>query len=138
MGKDNLTGWRKLIENHPWFEGEGNFPLPAYSEFMPPPRVGCSPYGEIDSSTFKDNDEFGWYIPELEEELELKPGIEHISKQIMHYIEKLGKGQTEYHISGHNSHNLINNPYWPKELAEHAGKIENERFVTFQIGRAHV
>lgn len=131
MVKDNPTGWHKLIENYPWFEGEGKFPLPAYSEFMPPPRVGCSPYGEIDSSTFKINDEFGWYIPELEEELELKPGIEHISKQIMHYIEKLGKGQTEYHISGHNSHNLIDNPYWPKDLADHAGKLEHERYVAF-------
>ena len=29
----------------PWFEGEGNYPIPAYSEFMPPPRVGRKPYG---------------------------------------------------------------------------------------------
>lgn len=131
MANIQSTGWKKLIDGFPWFEGEGNFPLPAYSEFMPPPRVGCSPYGEIDSSTFHEDDEFGWYIPELEEELELKPGIEHISKQIMHNIEKLGKGLTEYHISGHNNHNLIDNPYWPKELAENAGKLEHEKFVTF-------
>ncbi len=131
MEKTQSAGWRKLISGFPWFEGESNFTLPAYSEFMPPPRVGRSPYGEIDSSTFKEDDEFGWYIPELEEELELKPGIEHISKQIMHYIEKLGKGLTEYHITGHNSHNLIDNPYWPPELAEHAGILEHERFVAF-------
>ncbi|NVO10906.1 MAG: M28 family peptidase [Bacteroidales bacterium] len=125
------VGWRKLLEGFPWFEGEGNFPLPAYSEFMPPPRVGYSPYGEVDSSTFRSKDEYGWYIPELEEELELKPGLEHISKQIMHYVEKLGKGITEYHISGHSRQNLTDNPYWPPELAEHAGKLEHERFVAF-------
>ncbi len=131
MEKTQSTGWRKLVASFPWFTGEGNFSLPAYSEFMPPPRVGFSPYGEIDSSVFKENDEFGWYISELEEELELKPGLEHISKQIMHYIEKLGKGLTEYHISGHNSHNLVDNPYWPTELAEHAGKLDHERYVAF-------
>ena len=131
MKNTQSIGWRNLIEDFPWFEGEGNFSIPAYSEFMPPPRVGCTPYGEIDSSTFKDDDDYGWYIPELEEELELKPGIEHISKQIMHYIEKLGKGITEYHISGHNRLNLIDNPYWPKELADNAGKLEHERFVAF-------
>ncbi len=125
------TGWRKLIDGYPWFKGEGKFPLPAYSEFMPPPRVGYSPYGEVDSSTFHEDDDHGWYIPELEEELELKPGIEHISKQIMNYIEKLGKGQTEYHISGHGGQNLKDNPYWPTELAEYAGKLEHERFVSF-------
>lgn len=67
----------------------------------------------------------------MEEELELKPGIEHITMQIMHYIEKLGKGLTEYHISGHGGQNLKDNPYWPPELAEQAGKLEHERFVSF-------
>lgn len=131
MEKMQSNGWRKLLEGFPWFEGEGNFPLPAYSEFMPPPRIGCSPYGEVDSTTFKDNDDFGWYIPELEEELELRPGIEHITKQMMTYIEKLGRGITEYHISGHGGQNLHNNPYWPTELSEKAGKLVHERFVTF-------
>lgn len=131
MEKKQSTGWRKLTDGYPWFEGKGKFPLPAYSEFMPPPRLGCSPYGEIDSSIFHEDDEDGWYISELEEELELKPGIEHITKQIMHYIEKLGKGITEYHISGHGGLNLKDNPYWPAELAENAGKLEHERFVSF-------
>jgi len=131
MVNSSSYGWRKLIDNYPWFEGEGKFHLQAYSEFMPPPRVGFSPYGEIDSSIFHNDDEFGWYIPELEEELELKPGIEHIAKQIMHYIEKLGKGLTEYHISGHGGHNLIDNPYWPSDLASFAGKLEHEKFVSF-------
>ena len=41
-------GWQKLLAGYPWFAGEGNYPIAAYSEFMPPPRVGRKPYGSID------------------------------------------------------------------------------------------
>src|SRR5437762_2126388 len=35
-------GWKQLVAGWPWFRGEGSYPLPAYSEFMPPPRLGLS------------------------------------------------------------------------------------------------
>src|SRR5262249_15141064 len=35
----SASGWKELVGGFPWFEGEGKFPIAAYSEFMPPPRI---------------------------------------------------------------------------------------------------
>jgi hypothetical protein len=129
MTHNSSTGWPSFLSNFPWYEGEDKFPLPAYSEFMPSPKIGLSPLGDVDRFTLKDEDPFGWYITELDEELELKPGLDHVARQIMHNIVKLGKGETEYHISGHNSENLVDNPYWPDELKQNAGKLNHERYL---------
>jgi hypothetical protein len=123
-------GWKKLLSGYPWFSGEGNFPIQAYSEFMPPPRLGCSPNGEIDHSLFEDDDLWGWQIKETEEEFELKPGLEHIMHQIMGNIIKLGKGIASNHIAGHGGQNLSDNPYWPPELSGKAGSLDHEKYVT--------
>ena len=90
---------------------------------MPPPRLGRKPYGKTDHRIFKEEDPYGWKISEMEEEYELKPGIEHIGQQIMNNIIKLGKGLPHHQISGHGGENLMNNPYWPTELAARAGSL---------------
>jgi hypothetical protein len=130
MEDNNLIGWHKLLRGYPWFRCKGCYSIPAYSEFMPSPRLGRKPYGKTDNRILKDEDPYGWYISEMEEENELKPGIEHIGHQIMSNIVKLGKGLPEHFISGHGDENLLNNPYWPHELAVHAGSLFHERFVT--------
>jgi hypothetical protein len=126
---NELVGWKKLLDGYPWYWGEGRYPIPAYSEFMPPPRLGRAPYGEIDSTLFSEDDVYGWRVPEIEEEYELKPGLENIAKQIMEALLKLGQGQPSYHIAGHKQMNLLDNPYWPPELAAHAGHLAHERYV---------
>ena len=63
--------WQHLLAGFPWFQGEGNYPIAAYSEFMPPPRLGRLPYGPIDGQLFMDSDPFGWHITEYEEALAL-------------------------------------------------------------------
>lgn len=131
MTSKDSSGWRKLMENYPWFRCEGCFSLPAYSEFMPSPMVGRKPLGEVDKVMFRDDDLFGWNLTEIEEEFELRPGMIHTGKQIMKHIINLGKGLPEHHISGHNKANLTNNPYWPPDLASKAGTLAKERFVTF-------
>ena len=73
----------KTERRFPWFSGEGGFPLPAYSEFMPPPRLGRSPFGENDPDLFSDEDPWGWRISEIEEEYELKPGLRHLAEHIV-------------------------------------------------------
>jgi len=116
--KENIPpGWKKLITDYPWFRCNGCYPITAYSEFMPPPQPDYKPYGKPDHLILSENDLFGWKITEMEEEYELKPGIEHIGQQIMKNIIKLGKGLPEHFISGHGGENLRNNPYWPPELA---------------------
>jgi hypothetical protein len=130
MEDNGLKGWNKLLDGFPWFKCEGCYPITAYSEFMPPPFLGRKPYGKPDYRLICENDPFGWKITEMEEEYELKPGIEHVGQQIMSSIIKLGKGETEHFISGHGGENLKNNPYWTAELSSKAGTLDQERFVT--------
>src|SRR5664280_2528267 len=123
-------GWKEFLAGYPWFRCKGCYAIPAYSEFMPPPRLGYKPYGKPDNRILRDDDLFGWRISEMEEEYELKPGIEHIGHQIMSNIIKLGKGLPEHSIGGHGRENLSDNPYWPDELASYAGRLFHERFIT--------
>ncbi len=128
MDTGNSTGWKYLLEDYPWFDGEGRFPLPAYSEFTPPPRLGRAPYGAWDD-VFSENDPHGWRVSEAEQEFEFKSGIKNISKQILEQIVELGEGKPAHHIAGHQRRNLADNPFWPDELAEHAGRLRHERYV---------
>jgi hypothetical protein len=130
MNGNLSVGWKRFLEGYPWYRCKDCFHITAYSEFMPPPRVGVKPYGKTDTRILSDIDPYGWKISEIEEENELRPGIEHIGQQIMNSIIKLGKGITEHDISGHNGENLRNNPFWPPELASRAGTLLHESYVT--------
>jgi hypothetical protein len=130
MEEKTAHGWQKLLVGYPWFRCDGCFPITAYSEFMPPPLLGYKPYGKPDHGILSEDDLFGWKISEMEEEYELKPGLEHIGHQIMNNILKLGKGIPQHAISGHDNENILNNPYWPPELASHAGSLIHEKYVT--------
>lgn len=81
MISKSLEGWKELVEGYPGFVEEKGFSIPAYSEFMPPPRVGLSPQKEIDPLLFSEEDPYGWHISKIEEEYELKPGLENIARQ---------------------------------------------------------
>ena len=129
MAEKESQGWQKLLTDYPWFNCEGCYPLPAYSEFMPSPLMGRKPLGEIDNRIFQEDDPFGWKISEEEEEYELRPGIQHIGSQIMNSLVRLGKGLPEHFMHGHGGQNLKDNIYWPPELAEKAGRLSHERFI---------
>ena len=131
MSETDSLGWQKLVEGYPWFSGKGQYPVAAYSEFMPPPHLGPSPYGGYGDSTFAEDDFFGWYISEVEEEHELQPGLSSLAYQIVEEIIKLGRGQPAYRISGHQGRNLEDNPYWPPDLASQAEKLSHECYVVF-------
>jgi hypothetical protein len=126
-----LIGWHRLVEKDGEGDAERKFPLPAYSEFMPPPRLGWTPLGGIDHTFFPADDPYGWLIPEVEEEYEFRPGLERIVRQVMEPLIHLGRGLPAYTIGGHHGENLHDNPYWPPELADSAGKIPHERYVAF-------
>lgn len=130
MDDQHPAGWHKLIEGYPWFNCKGCYPIEAYSEFIPSPKPDYKPYGKPSNKILRENDPYGWYISEMEEENELKPGIEHVGHQIMNNIIKLGKGLPHHSISGHGGENLLNNPYWPAELSARAGSLSHERYIT--------
>jgi hypothetical protein len=129
MDSINSTGWHKLVEGYQTSSAQAQYQIPAYSEFMPPPRLGIRPYGEIDTSLFSDDDAFGWSVSEIEEEYELKPGLANLAQQIMNQIVELGTGKPAHHIAGHNRRNLADNPYWPPDLAAQAGKLLHEKYL---------
>ena len=124
-----VTGWHKLVPQSPspCFLGEGNFPIDAYSEFLPAPRVGWKPYGSqpINPQLFSDDDPWGWHVTEFDEMLELQPGLQQIGKQILDKLARLLDGNPE---TGLPKLDLVNNPFWPPELAAET-KLPQERCV---------
>jgi hypothetical protein len=122
------TGWKRLLEGVPWFRGPGSYPLAAYSEFMPPPRLGRRPYpqAEREPYPFFEGDPFSWQIAEYEEALELRPGMEHVAGQVVTSLAHLGHGRPAHGIAHGKLHD---NPCWPAELADKAGSLPHERYV---------
>ena len=137
LGKPRATakaasgrGWKSLLRSFPSYAGPKTFPLPAYSEYMPPPRLGRAPYGtEVDPGLFTADDPYGWHVTEFEEERELRPGLAYLAERLVEAVRRLGKGEAVPHIRGHEGENLKNNPYWPKRLADAAGHLKHERYV---------
>ena len=79
----NMTrnGWSRLIPDEGTFHGSDEFRIAAYSEFMPPPRVGWKPYGPVPVNSYllSPDDGFGWKVHEFDEALELQPGLQQIA-----------------------------------------------------------
>jgi hypothetical protein len=121
-----IRGWKSLLPDANHFRGEGNFPIPAYSEFMPPPRLGLHPYGGRSCGFFDDEDPWGWPISEYEQAFELQPGMKNIARQALGAMVHLGRGESTHGI-GRNK--LAGNPFWPEELARRAGSLSHERYV---------
>lgn len=124
-----VAGWKQLLRGWPWFQGEGRYPIPAYSEFLPPPRRARKPYGELQTLPFQADDPWGWYITEYEERLELRPGVQEIARQLLGALRHLGAGEPSHGIS---PAKLNGNLYWPETLAEHAGRLRHEHYVILQ------
>ncbi|MGH7136377.1 MAG: hypothetical protein ACREHD_11595, partial [Pirellulales bacterium] len=119
-------GWKQLVAGCPWFTGEGNYPIPAYSEFMPPPRLGQKPYGRhVDPLLFDEADPWGWTITEYEQSFEVVPGLERFAEHVLKSMRHLGRGETAHGIA---RSKLLDNPYWPKTLVD-SGAPEHERYV---------
>jgi hypothetical protein len=119
-------GWSSLIPSNTFVPAPGTFRIEAYSEFMPPPRVGWKPYGPVpvDSRVFSPDDPFVWKVHEFDEALELQPGLYHIARQLLTRLKRLQEGKPEIGLPRHISHN---NPFWPPELAK--TKLEKDPCV---------
>ena len=121
----SLRGWEALVETCS-FRGEGQYPIPAYSEFMPPVRLGCRPYGGKVDGFFSEEDPLGFPVTEFEEAFELRPGLENIAHQVLGALLHLVRGEPAERLA---KNKLVNNPYWPPELARQVGTLRHERFV---------
>ncbi len=121
-----LKGWKRLLAGAPWFRKAGAFPIEAYSEFVPPPRLGPRPYGTTGINPVPDDDPFGWAVTEYEEAFELRPGMETLARGAVKALAHLGNADPVHAIA---RGKLVNNPYWPDELAKAAGTLKHERYV---------
>jgi hypothetical protein len=119
-------GWHRLIAPDDCYRREGAFPISAYSEFLPPPRLAWKPYGGrfIDSELFHEDDPYGWWISEFAEARELEPGLVQVGTQILKRLAKLMERGDSHYLKA----DLVNNPYWPNELAN--AQLPHERCVT--------
>src|SRR5262245_3427512 len=119
-------GWGRMVEDWPWFRGPNQYPIAAYSEFMPPPRLGRKPYGGSALFPFTEEDPWGWHVTEYEEAFELRPGLEHAAREVVGVLAHLCGGRPAHGIA---RGKLEGNPYWPPELAKRAGQLTHERYV---------
>src|SRR5262245_37671139 len=110
------AGWMKLITDKEDSQNSSAFHIDAYSEFMPPPRVGWKPYGPMPINTylFSADDPFGWKVHEFDEALELQPGLFQIARQLLTRLKRLQDGNPETGLPRHISKD---NPFWPSELS---------------------
>jgi hypothetical protein len=120
------AGWVDLIPREGWLERSGGFRIDAYSEYVPPPRVGWKPYGPVPISSYllSPDDPFGWNVHEFDEALELQPGLYQIARQLMTRLKRLLGGNPEAGLPRHVSQD---NPFWPPELA--GASLQHERCV---------
>ncbi len=121
----SLRGWQVLAKTCK-FGGKRQYPIAAYSEFMPPVRLGCRPdSGKVDGF-FSEEDPLGFPVTEFEEAFELRPGLENIAHQVLGALHHMVRGEPAERLA---KNKLVNNPYWPPELAQRVGALRHEPFV---------
>jgi hypothetical protein len=113
-----MDGWTLFEhETKDAFVGKGRFPIPAYSEYMPPPYVGIKPYAPkrmAGACTARAADEGVLEITEYEQVEELTPGLLRIATLLLTEVAKLARGGS--HLF---SRTLLHcNPAWPLPLSD--------------------
>src|SRR5579859_6382462 len=101
MSTTTKLGWDRLLDGYPWFAGPGAFPLFPYSEMLQPPRLGRGPYGASDRLMLNVSNPLAWPVTEIEEEYELRPGLEHVAQRILEALTHLNHGQPVPLLAGH-------------------------------------
>lgn len=97
------------------FARRGAYPLRAYSEFMPPPRIGFKPYAPTRAlrATTHGAAAGALEIDEYEQAHDLEPGFDRIAERVSAELARLARG--EAHALSKTL--LDGNPAWPEELA---------------------
>ncbi len=120
-------GWQQLLSDLPHYGVNAHFSLPAYSEFMPPPRIGWRPCDPDHPAPRNPANPFAWLVSEREQAVEVQPGLEIIARQVVAALRRLDR---DLSAEGVSKRILKDNPYWPPELAAVRGVLAHERFVT--------
>ena len=115
-----MTPWEQLeAEARDAFAGEGRFPLPAYSDYMPSPYVVLKPYAPrraAGACTISASDDAAMDVTEHEQAHQLAPGLAKIAAHLLTELDRLVRG-TPHEFS---RTLLEDNPAWPSALADSA------------------
>ncbi len=115
-----MSAWDELeVEARDAFAGEGRFPLPAYSEYMPSPHVVVKPYAARRAdraATVTASDGDAMDVTEEEQAHELAPGLGKIAGHVLAELERLVDGKP--HDLSRTL--LAENAAWPRALTESA------------------
>ena len=116
-------GWRSLLDE----ATPADLPdvLHAYSECMPPPRLGVKPNGESETAHRIAGDDLGWRVTEYEEYLELRPGLERVARHVLQELSELAHG-----VRSQIPRSLLaKNPAWPERLVSADAALARETFA---------
>ncbi len=109
--------WTEVFKGQAPFRGSNRFHINAYSEFMPPPRLGVNPCtGEIDRELLDPASPYVWRISEFQEICKLRPGLEHVAKTVLDAVATALAGGR---CKGMSKAELEGNPYWPPAPLPH-------------------
>lgn len=98
------------------FHGPGRFPLPPYSEYMPPPYIGIKPAAPDRAAlaaTCTACSDAALDVDEYEQASTLEPGLDHLAEKLATATHRLLRGEPH----GLSATLLDGNPAWPAELA---------------------
>ncbi len=130
MSATTPTGWRALMEGFPWLDEKGSFPLPAYSEFMPPPRLGRKPVRRTRRPClFRGDDLSAGRSPRSKRSTSSSPGSSIWPREIVGALVRLGRGKPEFRHRRPQGPQPVDNPYWPPELPGPDREARHERYV---------
>ena len=115
-----MTPWEQIeTEARDAYAGEGRFPLPAYSEYMPSPYVVLKPYTgrrAAGACTVGASDDAAMDVTEHEQAHELTPGLAKIAEHLLTELDRLLRGKPHEF-----SRTLLDgNPAWPSVVADSA------------------
>src|SRR5688572_11045405 len=104
-----MSAWKRMLADKDWCRGRGAFPLPAYSEWMPPVWVAQKPYPHLNEVPSPQVGEHGWAVSEYEQGQEVAPGLEFLARGLLAEMVRLGGGEAPHYL---NRERLKNNPCW--------------------------
>ena len=103
------------------FPAGGVFGVHAAAAVRRPARTAADP-----QAFFLADDPYGWPSREYEEAVELRPGLATDRRPGARMPAHLGRASRP---TASPEPSCVDNPYWPPELAQHAGPLPHERYV---------
>ena len=124
----SAPGWNALLDGAPGLREKTPIPSAAYSEFMPPPRLGLKPYRTRARVRCRSRTTIpmAGKLTSTRRRLELRPGLEQVGRQLVQALARLAQANP---ATASPPRSCSTTPIGRCRLAEKAGTLTHERFV---------